>query len=87
MPTVDVKQIKPKVLFQASTAQPRALRSKDTNKWVESLLSLKPVLELFRCDGKLTTYLRFMYVFESTIETIESDDKAKLLCLIQHCTG
>ena len=28
-----------------------------------------------------------MSVFESTIETVESDDKVKLLYLIQHCTG
>ena len=84
---VDVKQTKPKILLQDSTAQPRALSSKATNKWVESSLTLKPIPELFKFDGNLTAYLRFISVFESTIENLESDDKAKLLCLIQHCTG
>ena len=28
-----------------------------------------------------------MSVFESTIETVESDDKIKVFYLLQHCTG
>ena len=83
---IDVKQTKPKVLFQDSTAQPRALTSKATNMWAESAPSPKPTLELFKCDGNLTTYLLFMSVFESTIETVESNEKVKLLYHIQHCT-
>ena len=86
-PLVDVEQTKPKPLFQDSTAQPRALTSKATNMWAEPSLSPKPILELFKFDGNPTPYLRFMSVFESTIETVESDDKVKLLYLIQHCTG
>ena len=86
-PLVDVEQTKPKPLFQDSTAQPRALTSKATNMWAKPSLSLKPILELFKFDGNPTTYLRFMSVFESTIETVEIDDKVKLLYLNQHCVG
>ena len=86
-PLVDVEQTKPKPLFQDSTAQPRALTSKATNMWAEPSLSPKTILKLFKFDGNPTTYLRFMSVFESTIETVESDNKVKLLYLIQHCTG
>ena len=86
-PLVDVEQTKPKLLFQDSTAQPRALTSKATNMWAETSLSPKPILELFKFDGNPTTYLQFVSVFESTIETVESDDQVKLLYLIQHCTG
>ena len=86
-PLVDVEQTKPKPLFQDSTAQPYALTSKATNMWAESSLSPKPIRELFKFDGNPTTYLRFMSVFESTIETVKNDDKVKLLYLIQHCTG
>ena len=56
MPMVDAKQTKSKVLFLDFIAQPRALTSKATNMWAELSLSPKPILELFKLDGNLTTY-------------------------------
>ena len=87
MAMADVKQTKPKILFQDSTAQPPALMSKATSMWAASSLSPKPILKLYIFDDNPTTYLQFMSVLESTIEIVESDDKVKLLYLIQHCTG
>ena len=46
----------------------------------------KPALELLKFDGNPPTYLKFIFVFESTIEAIEHD-KVKLLYLIQYCSG
>ena len=78
-------ETKRKVTFQGST-QLDSSRRKGTKPQVWSCLR-KPALELFRLDGNPLTYLKFISVFESTIEAVEHDDKVKLLYLIQYCSG
>ena len=53
------------------------------NMMKESMI--KPNLELFKFNGDPTAYARFVTTFETTIEAIESDDRKKLLYLIQLC--
>ena len=45
----------------------------------------KPNLEPFKFYGYPTKYSRFMSIFETTIESMEDDDRRRLLYLIQHC--
>ena len=45
----------------------------------------KPNLEPFKFNGDPTKYLRFMSTFETTTESMEDDNRRKLLYLIQHC--
>jgi len=47
----------------------------------------KPTLELFKFNGNPTANSRFIFMFETTTEAVETDDRRKLLYLIQHCTG
>ena len=63
MAMADVKQIKPKILFQDSTAQPRALMSKAASMWAASALSPKPILKLYIFDGnQLHSYSSCQYL-------------------------
>ena len=82
MSIIDVKQIKPKILFQDFNAQPRALTGKVTNIGGKLSLSPNPIVEQFKFDDNPTTYLHFMSVFESTTETVESNAQVELLYLI-----
>ena len=47
----------------------------------------KPTLELFKFNGDSTTYTRFISTLEATIEKLETDNRIRLLYLIQHCDG
>ena len=45
----------------------------------------KPNLEPFKFDNVPTKYSRLMSTFKKTIESMEDDDRRRLLYLIQHC--
>ena len=46
----------------------------------------KPNLEPFKFDGDPTEYSRFMSTFETTLASMENDDRRSLLHLIQNCS-
>ena len=80
LPTVDVNQTKSCVSgFYNSTSCIDQLSYKHAGRIIS--LSPKPILELLKFNDNPTTYLQFMFVFKSTIQIVQSDDKVQLLYL------
>ena len=66
---------------------PIVVRHNENNsQTVSNLMKGLMTMELFKLNGDLTKYSRFISTFETTVEAIEDNDLRKLLYLTQYCS-